>query len=507
MTAVMEETPVAVRTEGPRRTWSAVVALALFEARRLLLRVPMLLAFALYVAWIVWRTPKLGNGHPALQDADRATQSGPLLIGFAVLLCVNQAVLRSRRRDTERHFTVLVLEPWGRTTAHLLSVVAPALLVTVGVLAQFGWSAVKSDAVGSGSPAELLVGPLTVLLFGAIGVLLARLLTSGFAAPLLLVLFFFLFVAGAFPAGGGERGLRWLAPIIGENSSTALPSDLMGRPAAWHALYLLGLALTVALVAVLAGGSRSWALRGAVAAALALAVTAGAVQTAALPAKTIAAREAATRTPERVQTCVRRDGSTYCAFPEWTPRTATWAGVVDHVRSLAGGTAHRQPLLVRQRIDATYGLTSDAAILPSTTPHQVTVGTGWGGPRVPEFAAAVSSVLVAGDEKATDGMCDGRMVTVMWLALSWLPDPMQSLRDVRLDDSVTGSAIVLSPTDPMQMTAGQTDVVRELLGKPRDAVSARMKAHWTELTAPKVTSARAAQLLGGAAPKEADKCG
>lgn len=507
MTTVMEETPVAMRTEGPRRSWPAVVALALFEARRLLLRIPMLLAFALYVAWIVWRTPKLENGHPALQDADRATQTGPLLIALVVLLCVNQAVLRSKRRDTERHFAVLVLEPWRRTTAHVLSVVAPALLVAAGVLAQFGWSAFKSDAVGSGSPAELLVGPLTVLLFGAIGVLLARLVTSAFAAPLLIVLFFFLFVAGTFPAADGERGLRWLAPVIGENSSFALPSDLMGRPAVWHALYLLGLALTVALVAVLAGGSRNWALGGAVAAALALAVTAGAVQTSDLPAATIAARETATHTPEKVQPCVGRNGSTYCAFPEWMPRTAIWSGVVDHVRSLAGGTAHRQPLVVRQRIDATYGLTGDSAIRPSTTPHQVTVGTRWGGPRVPEFSAAVSSVLVAGDEKATEGMCDGRTVTVMWLALSWLPDPMQSLRDVRLDDSVTGSAIVLSPTNPMEMTAGQTDVVRELLGKPRDTVAARVKAHWTELTTPKVTSARAAQLLGVAAPKEADKCG
>ncbi|MCI3272018.1 ABC transporter permease [Streptomyces cylindrosporus] len=506
MSAVLEEAPVTERTAHSGGATSATLDLALFEARRLLTRIPMLLAFAAYVAWIVWRTPKFEDGFPALQNADRATQSGPLLVGLAVMLCANHAVLRSQRHDTERHFGVLVLTPGRRTAAHVLSVVPAVLLVAVGVAGQFGWEALRPGAVGTGSVAELLVGPLLVLLFGAVGVLLARLIPSGFAVPMAIVLFFFLFFAGAVPTGTGERGTRWLAPVVGEMSSGAIPSDLMDRPAAWHALYLLGLGLTVGLLAVVAGGGRGWALKGAVAAALALAVTGGVAQTSGLPAKTVVARAAATNNPEKQQTCVNRDGSTYCSFPEWQPRTATWASVVRHVQSLAGGRAHTQPVLVRQRIYATDGLYSDGAIDPSANPYQVTVGTGWGGNRVPEFSAAVSSVLVAGSEKATGGMCDGRMVTAMWLALSWQPDPMRSLRDVRLDDSVTGSAIVLSPTDPLQMTAGQTDVVRELLAKPQQSVAAKVKAHWAELTAPKVTSARVAELLGVAAPKEADKC-
>ncbi|MGI5455986.1 ABC transporter permease [Streptomyces sp. CA-249302] len=506
MSAVLEETPAVERTARSGGSTSAMLDLALFETRRLLTRIPMLLAFAAYVAWMVWRTPKFEDGFPALQNADRATQSGPLLVGLAVMLCANHAVLRSHRHDTERHFAVLVLAPWRRTAAHVLSVVPVVLLVAVGVAGQFGWEALKPGAVGTGSVAELLVGPLIVLLFGAIGVLLARLIRSGFAAPLTIVLFFFLFFAGAFPTGNGERGTRWLAPVVDEMGSGSIPSDLMGRPAGWHALYLLGLGLTAALLAVVAGGGRSWVLKGAVAGALALAITGGVAQTSGLPADTVVARAAATNNPDKQQTCVNRDGSTYCAFPEWQPRTATWASVVRHVQSLAGGRAHTQPLIVRQRVYATDGLASDGAIAQSTNPYQVTVGTSWGGNRVPEFSAAVSSVLVAGNEKATSAMCDGRMVTTMWLALAWQPDPMQSLRNVRLDDSVTGSAIVLSPTDPLQMTAGQTDVVRELLGKPQESVAAKVKAHWAELTAPKVTSARVAELLGVTAPKEADKC-
>ncbi|MFK0111240.1 ABC transporter permease [Streptomyces sp. NPDC091217] len=506
MSAVLERTPVAARTEPRGASWAAVLALALFEARRLLLRIPVLAAFALYGTWIVWRTPVLENGYPALQDADRATQSGPLLIGLAVLVCVNQAVLRSRRRDTERHFAVLVLRPWQRTAAHALSAVPSALLVAVCVGAQYGWSALRPDAVGSGSPAELLVGPLTVLLAAALGVLLARLFASVLAAPLTIVLLLFLLFGGAFPDVSEERGVRWLLPVVSENTQQAIPSQLIDRPATWHALYLLGLVLTLTLLAVLASGGRGRLLLGTVAGALALALTSGIAQTAALPDATTVARAQATDAPQKEQTCVRRGGMTYCAFPEWKPRVGTWASVVDHVQSLTGGTARERPLLIRQRVYATDGLTADGAIDPSATPDQVTVGTGWGGPRVPEFSAAVASVLVAGSERATVGVCDGRMVTTMWLALSWQPDPVKSLRAVRLDDSVTGSAIVLTPTNPLQMTAGQTYVVHQLLGKPRESVAAKVKAHWAELTAPNVTSAQAAKLLGVKAPKEADKC-
>ncbi|MGW1211320.1 ABC transporter permease [Streptomyces sp. NPDC002499] len=508
MSAVLtQEIPTAVRTPGPRRTWAATLALALFEARRLLLRIPVLLAFAAYIGWTVWRAPDFEDGFPALQDVDRATQAAPLLVALAVLLSVNHAVLRSRRYDTERHFQVLVLAPGWRTAAHALSVVAAALVTALVVLGQFGWAALQSGAVGGGSPGELLVGPLTVLLFGAIGVLLARLIPSAMAAPMAVVLLLFLFVAGAFPAGGGERGTRWLAPIVTESSSNILPSDLIGRPAAWHALYLAGLALTVLLLAVLVGAPRDWKVGAATVGALALAVTGGVAQTADLPGRVQTAREQATNAPEKTQKCVERDGSRYCAFPEWTARTATWAKAADQVRSLAGGTAHDQPIVVRQRIEARYGLQGDGAIAPATAPHQVTVGTAWGGNRVPEFSVAVAGVLVAGDEKAMDSLCDGRTVTVMWLALAGQDDPMQSLRDVRLDDSVSGSAIVVSQTDPLHMGAAQTTVVRELLGKPRDTVAAQVKAHWTELTSPKLTSARAAELLGVPAPKEKDeKC-
>jgi hypothetical protein len=240
MTAVAEKPAVSGTREERGGSWKAVFALALFESRRLLTRIPVLVAFAVYLGWTVWRAGRDGDGYPALQDADRATQGAPMLVGLAVLLCVNHAALRSRRYDTERHFAVLVLPQWRRTAAHALSVVAAALLTAVCVAGQFGREALRPGAIGNGSVGELLVGPLTVLLFGTAGLLLAGLVRSALAAPLLVVFGLFLF---AFFWGTSDDASRWLLPAVVEASSDTLPSDLMGRPAAWHALYLAGLVL------------------------------------------------------------------------------------------------------------------------------------------------------------------------------------------------------------------------------------------------------------------------
>ncbi|MEV3967841.1 ABC transporter permease [Streptomyces sp. NPDC050698] len=502
MTAVTEKPAVPGTVEAPGGAWKAVLALAVFESRRLLTRIPVLLAFAVYAGWTVWRDGRAWGDYPALQDADRATQGAPMLIGLAVLLSVNLAALRSRRHDTERHLAVLVLPRWRRTAAHALSVVAVALLTAVCVVGQFGREALRPGAIGHGSVGELLVGPLTVLLFGLFGLLLAGLVRSALAGPLLVVLFlfFFLFLSGM------DYGARWLLPAVEEASPNTMPSDLMGRPAAWHALYLAGLGLCLGLLAVLLAGARKPAVFAGVAGALAMTLAGGVAQSAGDSPELVKARERASVHPEQMQSCVRRDGSTYCAFPEWGPRVADWAGVVDRVRSLAGGSAHEQDLVVRQRIEARYGLSSDSALASLERPHEVTVGTAWGGNRVPEFSAAVAGVLIAGDEKAATSICDGRMVPLMWLAVGWESEPLDALRRVRLDDTVTGSSFVLQPTDGLYMTEVQTEVLRALLDLPRDEAEARVKDHWGELTAPKVTTARAAELLGLPAPEGKDKC-
>ncbi|NGO46521.1 ABC transporter permease [Streptomyces ureilyticus] len=515
MSTLTEARPTSVVAAPEPRRWAAVFALARVEARELLLQIPVLFFSLLYVGylgWQVWTSDREGmNAFPVLQDADRATQMPPMLIAVAMLICANRAVLRSRRRGTDRHFDVLVMEPWRRTVAHALSVVPFAVAVALAVAGQFTWQALKPGAVGHGSYAELAVAPLSVLLLGVLGVLLARLIPSSFAVPLLALGGFVgttLLTAGV----GNPRWMRWLWPVASESQAEPLPSDLLGRPAAWHVLYLVGLTVLLLWLAVLAGGGRARLVKAVAVGSAALTLTGAVAQSAGDSPALREARVRASVTPEKDQTCIRHDRSTYCAFPEWTGRTEDWAGTVRRVQSLAGGAAGGTPLTVRQRVEARdYGLDQASTFDPSRTPGEVTVGTRWGGNRIPEFAVGVASVLVAGDEEAAGQLCDARTVVVMWLALGSAPDPMTSLKNVRLDDSVSGSAIVLAPTHPLSMSAQQTDVVREMLERPRYSITVKVKANWMELTSPKTSTARAAELLDVPVPQgkeeEEDECG
>ncbi|MGW4275609.1 ABC transporter permease [Streptomyces seoulensis] len=492
---------------GPRAR--AVLALALFEARELLQQIVVLVFFTVYTVAVVRQmiSGHLGwheltghegmAGYPALQDADRETQTSAVLLGVALFLCANRAALRSRRQDTDRHFGTLAMDPWRRTLGHALSVVPFALFSGLIVAVRFGWAALSPGAVGHGSVFELAVSPLTVLLCGVAGVLLARLVPSAFAAPLLAVTAYVV-VLDSLVFADDSHWTHWLSPVVAESGGDPLPSGLIGRPAAWHALYLTGLIALLLCAALLRSGGRTARIKAATALALAATAAGIAGQSPGPSAALQAARVKVSEHPESVERCAVRGATTYCALPEWTGRTADWAEAVERVRSLAPGAAAR-PLTVRQRVEARYGPEGDPSYEPLTAPGVVTVGTRWGGNRVPEFSTGLASTLVAGDEKAGGEVCDGRVVAVMWLALGAADDPLGQLRAVRLDDSTEGGSYVLTPTSGLLMSAGQTKVVAALLHRPRAEVTARVKDRWTELTRPGVSTARAAELLGVAA--------
>ncbi|WP_055490591.1 hypothetical protein [Streptomyces sp. TP-A0356] len=499
MSTVIDKAPTVPAPVATRRQpVPAVLALARFEARQLLVQIPVFFFLLLYLGSTGWKllSPREDmNDYPILQDTDRATQPGTLLLAIAVFICVNVAVQRSRRHGTDRHFDVLVLEPWRRTVAHALSVVPLAAVTALGSAVEFGWAALKPGAVGHGSVAELATGPLVVLLSGVMGALTARLYPSVAGGPLVVVVGFgTLMVASSLL--GDVHWLIWLHPLVSETSNNPIPSDLLGRPAAWHVLYLAGLSALLLCVAALVSGGRTRLLKAMTVVALGATAAGIAGQSPGDDPALMAARTKASVTPEAFQSCMAHGRSTYCSFPEWTGWRDDWAKVVDRVQDLAGGGAGGARLTIRQRIPVVHQLEGDAATEPLRTPGVVTAGTRWGGNRIPEFAVGVASVLVAGDEQAVSEMCDARVVTVMWLAMAAQDDPMTAFRNVRLDDSITGSAVALAPTNPVGMSAEQTRIVRELLGRPLYGVTARVKAHWTELTSPKTSEARVAELLG-----------
>ncbi|OQD55965.1 ABC transporter permease [Streptomyces phaeoluteigriseus] len=511
ITTVTDSAPGLPETQGPGSRTGAVLALARFEARELLLQIPVLVFLLLYVGFTTARlTFQDGmSDYPVLNTVDRNTQTAPLFLAVALLVCSNAAALRSRKHGTVQQFDVMAMEPWRRVLAHVLSTVPLAVLTAVVVAGEFTREALKPGAIGHGSVGELAVGPLVVLMAGITGVLLARLVPMPFAPMLFVVAAYLLMVLATDVSESDEPQVGWLSPMVfsGISGGDPVPSDLLGRPAAWHALYLLGLCAALTCAALLLSGGRTRGVKAAT--ALALAVTAaGAIgqftrDTAALEA----ARKTASTTPQKVQSCTEHDGSTYCAFPEWKGVRDDWAAVVERVRSAAGGSATEASVTVRQRIDTSGGIEVDSALNPSATPGVVTVGTRWGGNRVPEFAVGAATVLVAGTEDATTrAMCDARAVTIMWLVLGTDPTPMATFRDVRLDDSTTGSGLVLAPTNGLSLTSHQTAVVGELLARPRAEITALVKKHWSELTSARTSTAEAAKLLGVAVPQGVESC-
>ncbi|MFF4902981.1 ABC transporter permease [Streptomyces sp. NPDC001068] len=509
MTTTLVKPPVPGEREAGRRA-ASVLVLASFEARQLALQIPVVLFGLVYLVYVGYQLLGRDEGmddYPVLHDVDRATQGGPMLLCVALLACVHRAAVLNRRRGLEEQLSVVVVSPARRTLAHVLSVVPFAVGVALLVGVQFGRAALRPGAAGHGSLAELAVAPLTVLLCGAVGALLARLLPYA-AAPVLFVIALVAVLTLAGGVTGGVHGVQWLWPAVEETGATPVPGELLGRPAGWHALYLAGLTVLAAGVAVMVAGGRTRLLQGVTAVALAATVLGVNGQTPGPSAAFQATRKAEADHPAKYQTCVARGMSRYCAYPDWAGWTADWAGVERRVRAEAGGAAATARLTVRQHIQEITDLTTDGAMTTGSARSTVTVGTQWGGNRVPEFAVGVARVLVAHDERATLDMCDARGVTTMWLALATDPTPEATFRRLRIDDSLTGPAAVLTPDGgSMGVSAQTTEVVRELFRAPHDTIAARVKAHWAELTSSRTTAAEAARLLGVRVPQGPEDCG
>ncbi|SEG73040.1 hypothetical protein SAMN04489712_11064 [Thermomonospora echinospora] len=472
----------------------AVLALARVEARRLLLHPMVAIALAGYLLWPLW-SGSWRDTHQVLQEVDRESQLGPLLVGLAGLLAANSAVLRSLRHGTEAHFGVLVMPPWRRTVAHALSVLPLTLVVAAAVAGMFAWEATRPGAVGHASGFELATGPLMVLFFGVLGVLLGRLVPSMFAgATAVVAILAVTFVFAVLP-----DGVRWLVPLVADEGAAPLPSDLVGRPARWHALYLVGLTVLAGAVAALASGGRTAAVRATALGALGVTVAGTVMQVTGPSAALVEARERATRDPASVQECLRRGTTTYCAFPEFVPWVDEWRVVVDGVRSLAGEPAASRGLVVRQRVNALDGPSGGGPSgiveeLPPGPRGEVTVSTVWGDEGRLGLAVSVARGMVVDDEN--HGVyCDARGVLMMWMAVNGAPGGRAAF-------ARTQTSTLWSPLLEIRLRDRENAVVRALLERPAAEVARQVKASWAELVRPDASTDRVAALLGVTAPAE-----
>jgi hypothetical protein len=132
----------------------------------------------------------------------------------------------------------------------------------------------------------------------------------------------------------------WLGTLLRPVTIDPPPAALLGRPATWHLVYLLGAAVVLGALAVWRGQAQAGARRRAQAITGAVVVAALAVTTGAAVAQTrptsaaLAARRLAAASDPAQQVCQRRGPAVYCVFPGFEPQIGLWEPTVRAV--LAG---------------------------------------------------------------------------------------------------------------------------------------------------------------------------
>jgi hypothetical protein len=528
MTAVLADAPgaPAVRAVAPRR---AGLALTRVETVRMLRHPVTAAAVVLLVAVWVSTWFAIGTGrYPVLQELDRdSAMAVMILLGGAALIVGNLAVLRAHRDGTTGLSQVLVLPEPARIVAHLLAPLPLAVLGAAMTVARVAVLATWTPAAGHPNPYELATGPATVLLLGALGVLLGRLTRSAIVAPLALLVLLAGFVVLQPLTHGGK--IMWLAPQGGPATAMPVPVDLLGRPAAAHFGYFLGLAGLVAVAAVLRAGARGIRVAVAGVVALVCVVACGTAQWSAPGRAVEAARTAAMNHPSQHQTCQRLGQVNYCAFAGFSPWVPGWNTVVRAVMAQVPTAARSVPLTVRQRVvfvalgagkgpEQTLAAwrADDAA---AGTPGAIGIDTQWGdSDSAADLAGQVAYRLVTGKtgeahvaQQAGPGelvgttACGGVGVLVVWLAGQGGAKARAGVSSLAEEgQGLSFSANQLFPT--VAVPAPELAVATAALARPNTEIAAKVQQSWATLTAPATTAARAAQILGLTAPATSTAC-
>jgi hypothetical protein len=253
-------------------------AVARIEARHLV-RSPLLwigaaLAAALTALEMSWFLPALAG------DDLLAYTAGGLPLGAGALLAGAWLGLRDQTTGAADLVAVTPTAPWRLWRARLVGVAAAAAGVfAVGFAAALAVSAVRG---GRGTPDLRLLadGALALVLSGWVGMVVGRLtgsrMVSVLAAPVWLVLWFFV-VTGGLGVPGRWLSVQNLAPVLNPQGHSAA-YGLLPDPLWPHLGYLLGLTLLVGallLVLVSRGSGQRVPLRPLLVVAVAGAVLAG----------------------------------------------------------------------------------------------------------------------------------------------------------------------------------------------------------------------------------------
>jgi hypothetical protein len=256
---------VADTASMPPRVVASVRELGRIEGLRLV-KHPIFLAGFAFTILLAFAFP---IGNEVGGDYFLLMGIGVLPIALATLVVANLAALRTRRSDTGELFASLSAPARVRTLAHLASlahVVGFCVCVVAGGYVAFGaWDGIVVDLNGRTampSPFELANGPAAVAALGVLGLTLARWLPYLVVAPLAAVAMFVAQIPGLWNSQGDYA---WFAPFVNtarndlpgsswpcspEQRWPCLVDDFATTSAGWHLVYLAGIALVLAAVAL-----------------------------------------------------------------------------------------------------------------------------------------------------------------------------------------------------------------------------------------------------------------
>jgi hypothetical protein len=508
------------------RSRRSMLALAAVESGRLL-RHPAVLAATALSAWMLWRWGK--DTAPVLHHADIATQVPLAPLAGAALLASNLAVLRPHRDGAVDLYGATRLSLARRTLAHLLAVLPLVALGGILVVADLAWLAGMPGSTGAPHTAEAATGPALIALGGCLGVLLGRFWRSVALAPLVLVALAVgsLTLAELHVGGHDQRPWTWLGAALRPVTIDPPPAALLGRPATWHLIYLLGIAVALAALALWRSQAQARVPPRAQAAAAAVLVAALAATTGAAVAQTrptsaaLAARRlAAVRNPAAELVCQRRGPAVYCVFPGFEPQISLWEPVVRAVVAAVPPEAAARALPVTVAHRAGVHRLIDEEALPDGSedsalsgPLVAPVGTAWGrdGPvhmlAQARLAASVAARLIAptrarGEEPAWSP-CTSQAAVALWLAGQASPHAAEGIRQAVTDPYADIVVIPhdVVPDDPQWgVRAGRFAL--DLLDRPRDQVAQALWRDWDLLTSPTTTLERLGEVLGVRPPPD-----
>jgi len=471
------------------------------------------------------------------RNASAAIALALVPLGWLTIVATNLVALRPRRTGTDELFATLPAPQPVRSSALLATAIGPVLVAAMLAVACVGLLATRGDEMrGSPQWAEIAVGLLIVAGSVCVGVAVARWLPSpGFGmlaavATVLIQARFLDMTTWPWDRSEGDP-LRFLAFIAQPTSAAA--DFLEVRPAGWHLLYLGGLVVVMAGVALAREG-----IRRPVAAVLGAGVllTAGAGWMQTRPPST--ARENAMvaylTDPSAHQVCEESAGVRYCAYPDFTGDVPEWRSRVNATLALlpaeavdgriALAVSQRAPIIVGN--DACSPIAFEEALPPGVaarvSPAALWPADGHVHPGFNEEAFPCSDRDVHGfflavqtgawavglppaphdhNERCT-ATGQARAAVALWAGAAASPDGARTLRDVSSEGSTADGALITFPewdAPPMwgvDYAVADAEIALAILERPAAEVRAALDRDWVRWTDPRTPSSALATELG-----------